>query len=203
MAAKPLPSPELLRQLLRYEPKTGKLFWRERSRDMFSDGGRGRHANAKTWNCQHAYKEAFTSKMNTGYHQGHVIDQMYLAHRVIWAIFFGYWPTNQIDHIDGNRANNAISNLRIVNAAENKRNARMTITNKTGVIGVTYRKEKDRYQAQIKVGRKSIHLGTFKDLASAAKARKIAERHYGFHVNHGDRYITCQLSKSQSDGWGK
>ena len=72
MIKRQLPTPELLRKLLRYVPVTGKLFWRERPVEMFSDNGNGQKANASGWNTRYANKEAFTSNNTKGYRIGHI-----------------------------------------------------------------------------------------------------------------------------------
>ena len=66
MATKPLPSQEVLRQLLRYEPETGKLFWRERTPDMFSADGRDPEWKARNWNSKLAGREAFNPPVTAG-----------------------------------------------------------------------------------------------------------------------------------------
>ena len=76
MAAKPLPSPETLRQLLRYEPETGKLFWRRRPVTSTGD---------KIFNRLYADREAFTYRMGHKHKQGRVNGKALLAHRVVWA----------------------------------------------------------------------------------------------------------------------
>lgn len=179
MAAKDLPDPELLRKLLRYEPETGKLFWRKRPPEMF-----GRRANFLAWNKRWAGKAAFTA-YRQGYHQGRVLSQNLVAHRVIWALHTGAWPEHQIDHINGNRADNRWRNLRAVTSAENMRNKRQRSNNTSGVTGVSWAKEKRKWLADIRVNGKQIHIGRFDQKADAIAARKAAEKQYGFHPNHG------------------
>ena len=135
MTAKNLPSPDLLRKLLRYDPDSGKLYWRERTPDMFTDGQYSAERCCLAWNSKCADKEAFTAFRN-GYHFGAIFDCLYYAHRVIWAICHGKWPTAQIDHINGDRHDNKIKNLRSVSNAENMRNRKTSEVNTTGVMGV-------------------------------------------------------------------
>jgi hypothetical protein len=98
---KELPSPDLLRKLLRYEPETGKLFWRERDREFFKSD-----RDYKVWNIRFAGKEAFTAS-DCGYKTGKVFGKTYRAHRIIWALQTGAWPRDEIDHIDQDKSNNA------------------------------------------------------------------------------------------------
>lgn len=180
MANQPLPSPDVLRQLLSYDPETGKLFWKERGPEWFDSEPRHR-----AWNTRCAGKEAFTSRHGEGYKCGKVLDRLILAHRAIWAIQTGEWPSDDTDHIDGDRANNRWVNLRAVCRVENMRNTKRSKANSSGHIGVWWSKQVKSWIAEIKVDGKKFHLGTFDDIADAAAARKAAEKQHDFHENHG------------------
>ena len=179
---KPLPTPELLRKLFRYDPETGKLFWRVRAADLFADGNQGRCA---AWNTRYAGKEAFTSCDGKGYMGGRIFNRAALAHRVIWTIEMGAWPEDQIDHINGVRNDNRIVNLRAVTSTENNRNARLSARSKSGVLGVWWNKAANKWRAGIRSGGKDVHLGTFTCFDSAVAARRRADIKYGYHENHG------------------
>lgn len=185
MATKNLPDPEMLRQLLRYEPETGKFSWRARPDDF---NGTLRRVN-RNWNTRFAGKEAFASISKRGYHDGVILCTRYYAHRVAWAMHYGEWPSDVIDHIDGNPLNNKIENLRCVTQAINSRNCRLvsgeTRRNRTGVSGVWWDKRRQKYQAYIDECRKRKYLGRFDSIEDAIRARKEAERGMGFHPNHG------------------
>ena len=181
---KDLPNPELLRKLLRYEPDTGKLFWRERDVDMFSDGKHSAAHNCASWNSRYANREAFTAYFTNDYKHGCIFGSHYLAHRVIWAMMHDEWP-DTIDHINGVPSDNRIKNLRSVSQSENCRNAKRPSNNKSGVCGVCWHKQKNKWAAQIKAGGKQKNLGYFDDFDDAVAARKKAEIKYGFHHNHG------------------
>lgn len=182
---KSLPSPELLRKLLRYEPDTGKLFWRERTPDMFEGNKVRAELGCARWNGKNAGKQAFTANGSRGYKVGAVFGTMYLAHRVIWAIFYGHWPKDQIDHINGDRTDNRIENLRDVSLAENRKNMKIPSHNSSGIIGVHWHRAASKWTAQIKVDGCTKHLGLFEGINEAIAARKAAEVKYGFHENHG------------------
>lgn len=95
-----------------------------------------------------------------GYKQLSIAGKAYLAHRAAWLYIYGEWPSDEIDHIDGNRSNNSIFNLRIVPRKGNNQNIRRSrITNKTGVLGVSPSGRK--FTARINFGGNQIHLGTF------------------------------------------
>ena len=179
------PTPELLRKLFRYDADTGKLFWRDRTPDMFSDGIRTAAHNCSIWNSTRSGAEAFTSRDGSGYKRGQIFSRAHLAHRVIWAIETGSWPSDQIDHINGVRDDNCIDNLRSVSQSENLRNQKIGVSNTSGVIGVSWHPTCLKWRAQIRVAGVAKHLGLFLSKREAIAARKSAEVRYGFHQNHG------------------
>lgn len=169
-------TPELCRQLLRYEPETGKLFWRERPTEFFID-----ERSWKIWNTKNAGKEALTAS-SRGYRVGMVRGFMMKAHRVAWAIHYGIWP-EVIDHINGNPADNRIVNLRSVTQQGNLCNQRRRSDNTSSRTGVY--PDKGGWTAEIKLGAKKRYLGRHDTLAAAIEARDRAEKEMGFHPNHG------------------
>ena len=183
----PLPSPETLRNLLRYDPQTGYLFWRERGVEWFCHGRYTADRSCRSWNAQYAGARAFTASDGGGYRQGTVLGRKVLAHRVVWAIVKGVWPDQTIDHINGLKNDNRIANLRDVSSVDNGRNQRLSRASTSGVAGVWWSKKRKKWWASIKVDQKSIYLGEYGDISSAVIARKTAERKYGFHENHGKR----------------
>jgi hypothetical protein len=98
---------------------------------------------------------------------------------------YGEWPNCQIDHINGDRTDNRIVNLRAVSREENARNRKVPKNSSTGIIGVT--KEGGKWRAHIRIGGKKINLGRFENFDDAVCARKKANAHYNFHENHGNR----------------
>ena len=125
MPKRELPSPELLRKLLRYEPETGKLFWRKRPPDMFPRESRG-----LSWNTRYAGAEAFKDKHERGYKRGSIFGKTFRAHRAIWAMVHGHWPPEDVDHINGDTSDNRLENLRAVSRQENLKNQRLSKTNR-------------------------------------------------------------------------
>ena len=173
MTDKNLPSIDYLHKRLRYEPETGKLFWRD-CEEML-----------KSWRTRYAGKEAFTADAGNGYRRGSVNNVNFFAHRVGWALHHGKWPSDQIDHINGVRDDNRIINLRVVSYQENGRNASMRSDNTSGVCGVVWHKRYKNWQARIKVDGRLKHLGSFATIADAAAARAEASRQYGYTDRHG------------------
>lgn len=113
-----------------------------------------------------------------GYLGVSLLNKQYLVHRIIWLLHYKEWPKDEVDHIDGNRTNNKIENLRISNRFDNNRNRHgPSKSNKLGVLGVYSHKHK--YIATIRVNSKSIYLGLFSTLeeAQAAYLNKKREVH--------------------------
>lgn len=110
-----------------------------------------------------------------GYKQLTIRGQSYLAHRIAWLYVYGVWPTNEIDHIDGNRSNNAITNLRVVARKGNNQNIkRSRVTNTVGVLGVS--KSGKKFTARINSNGEQFHLGTFDTPEKAHEAYIVAKR---------------------------
>ena len=127
MADKQLPTPETLRQLLRYEPETGKLFWRERGPEWFNNRAAGTpQEKAARWNMRWAGKMAFKSIDSLGYHQSRIgfygKPVQLRAHRVIWAIQTGSWPSSDVDHVNRIKTDNRWINLRVATRSQNLAN---------------------------------------------------------------------------------
>jgi hypothetical protein len=170
-----LPPPSFVREIMYYDSKSGFLYWKHR-KDM-----------SKTWNSRYANKKVKTNNANCSsiLYNGNRFNTVY--HRLIWCCYYGKWPESNlvIDHKNGNHYDNTIENLRLVTHAENSRNRSTPKDNTSGHIGVYWRKEKKKWQVQIGSNGKTIHIGYFKNKEDAIKARKEAEKKYGFHENHG------------------
>jgi len=183
MAATPILSPDVLRQLLRYEPETGKLFWLRRPGDLFPTLGA-----ARCWNTRYADKEAFTA-VSCGYRHGSIFTKYYRAHRVGWALTHGVWPDGEIDHINGNRCDNRLENLRDVTVLENRRNQSRSSKNTSGVTGVHWCNTWRRWIAKVMVGKKSTTIGSYATFEEAVAARAKANLKIGFFPGHGKERV--------------
>jgi hypothetical protein len=173
-------TPDELRVLLSYNPEDGKLYWKERPASMFRDDGA---ASAQTrcaiWNARFAGMPAFTADKGDGRRAGNIFGRTYLAHRVAWAVFYGAWPLGEIDHINGNTADNRIDNLRDVSRTVNSRNMPRRADNKSGATGVC------RHQSKWMVRLGNKYVGVYGTFEEALAARKTAEAAADYHNNHG------------------
>lgn len=151
-------SQETLKQLLDYDELTGVFRWK------VARGNKtiGSIAGYVTW---HGYVEI---KINR---------KTYWAHRLVWLFVHGSFPKDQIDHIDCDRKNNSLSNLREATVAQNSHNKRDSKRNKTGFRGVS--KSGSKYVATISINGTHRHIGTFDKPEIAYEAYVKAKR-----INH-------------------
>lgn len=182
MAKKPIPTPAELRQLLRYDAKTGKLIWRARTPEMFPSGQRSQEWLCKAFNTKSAGKIAGHFDASHGYEKVTIWGVDYKSHRVIWAMLRDEWP-EIIDHVDGRRDNNRIENLRNVTISENNMNVGVRKDNSSGEPNVYAKREK--WQVSISKFGKTYNLGTFSDKAEAIAIARQARRDLGFANLHG------------------
>jgi len=146
---KPLPPIEELRELLNYEPNTGLFRWRVNLRGPAKPGSVAGSSN------------------HTGYISITINGRYFRAHRLAWAFFYDQDPGSmQIDHIDQNKSNNKIINLRLADNGPNKANAGPQKNNKLGVKGVYY--VEGKFAACIKKNKKKYHLGSYDTIEEAS-----------------------------------
>lgn len=174
-----------LRKLYRFDSETGLIFFNERTPDDFRGKANGVEKICYVFNRNYAGKEAFATKHIMGYKQGTILKKKYLAHRVAWALHYGFWPSGEIDHINGNKVDNRIDNLRDVNHRENGLNQKLKSNNKSGVNGVLWDKSIGKWSARIMVDGKLHILLNTSSFEEACNARREADLKYKFHENHG------------------
>lgn len=173
-------SVEELRELLDCDIETGVLVWKVRSAKW----------HKVEWVCNrfnnnYAGKVAGSARGDSGYLQMTLPSGCVSNQRVVYAMHYGVWPKDHIDHINGIRDDNRPDNLRDVSNQENSRNQKKHNTNTSGFTGVYWSKGSSKWVAQITVNLKNKHLGYFTGKQEAIAARKQAELEYGFHENHG------------------
>ena len=108
------------------------------------------------------------------------------ASRLAWLYVYGEHPKGVIDHLDRNRLNNVISNLRDVPRSLNQKNSKRNRNNTSGYNGVRWYKPLNKWHVQLQVDYNKIHIGYFENLDDAIAARKAADLKYNFTHNHGE-----------------
>lgn len=150
---------ERLKELLHYDPESGIFTWKV-SRGTVK------------------YNSTAGSVNSRGYILIKIDGVKYLAHRLAWLYVYGYCPENIIDHIDRDKLNNKIINLREVSRSCNVRNSNNRKDNTSGVKGVYWSNIERRWKSSISINNETKHLGTFNTLNDAVKARYEAEQTY-------------------------
>jgi hypothetical protein len=180
---------EIAKELLTYNPDTGKLFWKERTAKYFKNPKNPNYT--KSWNTKWAGKEALTAITRRKSGQisrldGHVFNKKYAAHRIAWLIYYGEWPKNEIDHINQDPTDNRIKNLRDVTNSENHKNKTLLSTNTSGYIVLSFYKSRNKYSAELVINGVKKWLGYYDTVEEAAAVRAVASINYNFHPNHGN-----------------
>jgi hypothetical protein len=116
------------------------------------------------------------TRRSDGYLNVMVDGKFYRAHRLIFLYHFGYLPENEVDHIDRDRLNNKIENLREASKSCNARNSTQRSQTASGVKGVSWNKSAQKWQAQIMVNGTAKHLGYYSDFTEAVAHRLAAEQ---------------------------
>jgi hypothetical protein len=151
-------TPKRLRDVLDYDPETGEFRWKARNSNRIKIGA-----------------VAGAPFGNRGYRVIGVDGVRYYAHRLAWFYVYGIWPSKDTDHINGNRDDNRISNLRVVDRTTNMENFRKAVRNTvSGFLGVKV--DKKRFAATIHVAGKKKYLGMFDTAQEAHQAYLEAKR---------------------------
>jgi hypothetical protein len=167
LKSKPIPSVEFLRERYAYDPATGVLTSRLSGRPV-----------------GHKHSEGYIVVRLRKH------DPSYLAHRVIWKMMTGQEPPDELDHENGDKADNRWGKFRPATPSQNVHNSGARPHNKSGLKGVTTRPARNgrapRYEAYIRVGGKRIYLGSATTPEEThALYCEGADKYYGAFANHG------------------
>jgi len=155
---------ELLHTIFEY--KDGCLYWKIN------------HKNAKKGS-------EIKAKSSHGYKVVTVNGKQHKVHRIIWQMNYGNLP-KLIDHIDGNKENNKLCNLRPASVQQNQCNRKLQSNNTSGVKNVVYDRFRDKWKVQIVSNGKLISIGRYDDLEAAELVAILArEKYHGNFANHG------------------
>jgi HNH endonuclease/AP2 domain len=159
--------PKQLHELFKYNPKTGNLIW-------LVPGARRRKVG-----------DIAGCKSTDGRILVGIKGKIYKAHRIIWAMMTGEWPSESIDHINENPSDNRWSNLRLATKSQNMMNISKIKSNTSGYKGVGWSKSSQKWRAYIKVDKISYHLGLFDTKEKAAEAyADAANKLHGIFARH-------------------
>lgn len=148
---------------LRYYPEEGVFKWTE-------------HLNRSTWPGMVA--GGFD---RAGYRRITYNRRKISAHRLAWMCYYKKYPDGEIDHINGDKDDNRISNLRLVNASTNCKNKKKYSNNSSGHTGVRFHKKNGKWISEIN----SKYIGSFDTIEEAVKARENHPDFKLFTTRHG------------------
>jgi hypothetical protein len=166
-----------LKSKLSYSPIVGVFEWRTAGRRITQGGLAGGV-------CR-----------DSGYVVIGVMGKNYLAHHLAWLYMTGDWPEMDIDHKDGDRSNNAFSNLRLATKRQNQWNKAISPLNSSGEKGVSFDKSTQKWRGQVGLGDKRVHVGLFKTKEEATAAvRERRQELHGEFANHGQhKYVIEEM----------
>lgn len=159
---------ERLKEILCYDPDTG-IFTHRKNRGGIKAGSIAGNLTEQ------------------GYIRIKIDSKLYYAHRLAWLYIHGNFSIDEMDHINHVRNDNRLVNLRSCTKVDNLRNQTIYKNNSSGITGVNWHKRQQKWIARIRIDGQIINIGSFAHKEDAAKARKAAEIHNGFHENHGNK----------------
>jgi hypothetical protein len=162
----------MLSDFLSYDAETGLITWKV---------NRGRVKAGAVAGYHHKGDNYFYIKIR---------PNRYPAHRIAWYLYYGRWPENVIDHINGDGSDNRLCNLREATMSQNSHNMRLNRNNTSGFKGVSYDKLNRKWMAHARLDGKFINLGRYHTPEEADEAARAGRErlHREFH-NHGSASI--------------
>lgn len=163
---------ERLREVLDYDPDTGIFTWKYRPELVGSLNATNTLRAGKTaGSVTHRYIQIMINK------------KMHYAHRLAWMYINGDFEDGEIDHINGNKHDNRIENLRLVNRSQNNQNRSVLSKNLSGFLGVSWHKATGLWRARGALGEHDRVLGYFSTPEEAASvAQKWREENFSHYT---------------------
>jgi hypothetical protein len=152
---------DFIREVIDYDPKTGVMLWKHRS------------WQSARWNSRYSGHPVGTPHDN-GYTSTRLSRSNQYLHRIAWLLAYGEWPAIKIDHKNGIRTDNRISNLRLANDGQNSANQKMRVDNTSGHKGVSWNRRDSLWEANIDINNERTRLGRFTDILEARDAYRAA-----------------------------
>ena len=131
-----------------FDYKNGELFWKNPTSTKLKFGQKA------------------GSKGSNNYFKVSINGKFYLNHRIIFMMFYGYFP-EIVDHIDNNSLNNNIENLRPATKSQNQHNANISKNNKSGIKGIYWNKVSKKWKVQFKLNGKKMYFGEYNNISYA------------------------------------
>jgi hypothetical protein len=172
MIATDTASIEEIDKRLQYNPESGLFVWRDGKRKGQQAGSVNSH----------------------GYLYLKINKKIYKCHRIAFLLTYGKWP-ELVDHINGIRSDNRISNLREASSSQNRMNAKTRRDNTSGHPGVKWHSELQKWRAEIKKGGRIITLGMFEEKTDAVAARQKAQQEYFGEFNSNRQNMLTRLNE--------
>lgn len=167
--AKQFPELHILHEALHYHAD-GTFTWKVRPIHHFPD-----QRAMRIWNTKYSGKVAHGSARWNGYLYLTIFNSSYAAHRLAWYMSNGSCPqTMEIDHINGNRSDNRLKNLRMATPNNNQHNKKIQKNNSSGHKNVVWNKQCNKWQVKMNHNKLCYHFGLFEDIEEAAKCASAA-----------------------------
>lgn len=176
----PLPTPERVKSVIRYDGQD--FYWLPRPRAMFPD-----LASFRSFEARYAGQKCAIKKQLNGYHGIRIDRALILVHRLIWVLHYGEWPKGELDHINGDKFDNRIENLRDCTKSQNMRNQKLRRDSTSGFPGVHFCRDKKNKPWVARIGMRGTWktLGYFATREEAIDCRKREQVKFGFSEHHG------------------